>query len=205
MPCSVNFPSGLQPFQYIRSILIRWKNRIPHLQDLSIFNSQCESFYQRRALRRSTSFVQQIISHQRTYLILENGQPQPLHQSQLLIAQNLIRHPNPLPQLLLIRCTLRTTPKHLLDSQGLDLGLQVAKSADLRSASSGARDGVPFFGNAFAWGRGARVAEENREARQGGDVDGCAVCAWESKRIGDVSLRKMVAGAVVLGYWYVLW
>lgn len=107
-------------------------------------------------------------------------------------------------QLSLILSRLRTTTEQVTNSQLEELVAQVTECAVLRSASASPWNSVPRISNGLTWSCCARVAEEDREAGQGGRVNGAARGTGEGDG-GEGDVAEVVAGAVVLGGWNICW
>lgn len=77
----------------------------------------------------------------------------------------------------------------------------VAERACLGRAAAGARDRVPVVGNDFAGGAGARIAEDDGEAGELGEVDGVGriACGLEGDG-GNGEICEVVAKTVIGGF-----
>jgi hypothetical protein len=141
-----SLPPRLQPLQNFASILIRRKDRVPHLDDPAILHSH------RQPLRQSAP------------LPFNGRQFRRRHKPQPLITQQLIRQVHSLLELPLIRRALRAQPEDSRHAVGGESVRSVAERARLRGAAAGTGDLVPFLGDALAWGGAAGVAEDDAQS-----------------------------------------
>src|SRR5439155_26658895 len=167
------------PAKNFFSVSIRRKNRIPEVLHAAVAN------HDRQA-------SQQCLAGS-----LKDRQTPGPRQLQFRVRKNRKRQMESLDELLLIGGVLRGEPEHFC-TRGLHLGVMVAKSTRLRSASASTRDEIPVVDEwRLAWPAGARVCINDNPA----SIDGCqgdlsAVC--RRKRHGrHARVSKVIRGAVV--------
>ena len=81
----------------------------------------------------------------------------------------------------------------------------IAERACLRGTAAGARNSVPRGWNRLAWRSGARVAEDNGQTGEAGEVHGPARGGLEGEGGWDGVVFEMVRSAVIFWYWKCIW
>ena len=179
------FPNALaacfQPGENFVGISVRGKDRIENFYYFTAFDNPSHPFDETKAL------------------IFKGGKLEGSDKLEVSVAEDFKGEVNALDQFLLIFRVLRAGAEYQ-ETEFLKFPVKIAEAAGVRRAATGSGNQIPFLRDGLV-GLGIPWIEKNyRRGRKFGQVDEFATGAL--KRNGRQSTpRKMIARAIVCGYW----